>query len=31
MQHGPFVMTSKAEIDQAWRDFRAGKFGTLDD
>ena len=31
VQHGPFVMTSKSEIDQAWRDFRAGKFGTLDD
>ncbi len=31
VQHGPFVMTSKAEIDQAWRDYRAGKFGTLDD
>lgn len=26
---GPFVMTSKAEISQAWRDFHAGRFGDV--
>ena len=29
IQSGPFVMNSEAEIDQAYRDFRSGKFGQL--
>ena len=31
VQQGPFVMNTEVEIEHAWRDFRAGKFGTLDD
>ena len=27
--HGPFVMNSEAEIAQAYRDFYAGKYGTI--
>ncbi len=27
--HGPFVMTSEAEIRQAFADYRAGKFGQI--
>jgi len=29
VQSGPFVMTSQKEIDQAYRDLRAGKFGKI--
>jgi redox-sensitive bicupin YhaK (pirin superfamily) len=27
VSHGPFVMNSRAEIEQAIRDYQAGKFG----
>ena len=27
VQHGPFVMTSAHEIDEAWEDFHSGKMG----
>lgn len=27
VQHGPFVMTSAHEIDEAWQDFQSGKMG----
>ena len=26
---GPFVMNSRAEIEQAYRDFHSGKFGSI--
>jgi redox-sensitive bicupin YhaK (pirin superfamily) len=29
--HGPFVMNTRDEIVQAYRDYSAGKFGTLDE
>jgi redox-sensitive bicupin YhaK (pirin superfamily) len=28
VSHGPFVMNSRAEIEQAIRDYQAGKFGA---
>jgi redox-sensitive bicupin YhaK (pirin superfamily) len=28
VSHGPFVMNSRAEIEQAIRDYQAGKFGV---
>lgn len=28
VSHGPFVMNSRAEIEQAIRDCQAGKFGA---
>ena len=29
--HGPFVMNSEKEINQAWEDYHNGKFGYLED
>jgi redox-sensitive bicupin YhaK (pirin superfamily) len=29
--HGPFVMNSAKEINQAWEDYHNGKFGYLED
>ena len=29
VRSGPFVMTSQAEIREAWRDYRAGRMGQL--
>lgn len=29
VRSGPFVMTSQAEVRQAWRDYRAGRMGHL--
>ncbi|WP_371170039.1 pirin family protein [Aliiroseovarius sp. 2305UL8-7] len=30
VSHGPFVMNTEDEIHQAYADFRAGKYGTID-
>jgi hypothetical protein len=30
VNYGPFVMTTPEEIEEAFRDFRAGKMGVID-
>ncbi len=31
VNYGPFVMTTPEEIEEAFRDFRAGKMGVIDE